>query len=219
MASTLVKFNLLPRTSSSIHWASDPCLWTMTQQQPQCCIKCLHALIWHLRRWNIGKISSTFREGTIFLGDGHPTFTWESFLWVFQSLYFQVDDHPLFFGKQWKFRPQHKCPWLPWENMMILPSISTLRAEVFQRLWPEVLQKGHAACFMEPGWKRHAGTQHDSFCPKMSLKPWTRISPTSWWSVFSCFWKRNICLAEILTTLGKTQLASMKYAFPCSWII
>ena len=60
------------------------------------------------------------------------------------------------------------------------------------RLWPEVLQKGHAACFMEPGW--------------------SRISPTSW-----CF-ESAVFATQILTTCGfqQHQLASVEICFALS---
>ena len=60
------------------------------------------------------------------------------------------------------------------------------------RLWPEVLQKGHAACFMEPGW--------------------SRISPTSW-----CF-ESAVFATQILTTCGfqQHQLARVEICFALS---
>lgn len=101
----------------------------MTQQQPQCCIKCLQALTWHLR---------------------------------------------LLQWKHWGGRTSTKTI-SPWQKKTWLNGkTSFCFNSTLGRLWPEVLQKGHAACFMEPGW--------------------SRISPTSWCFVrFLWLRKRGIC--------------------------
>ena len=92
-------------------------------------------------------------------------------------------------GKQWEFRPQHKCPWLPWENIILS---STLRAEVETPVAGSLAERPRS--LLHGAWmKTGSGTQH-------------RKTPTAR--------KHEICFPLQLDLLFKLRSAQSKDRWP-----